>query len=487
MEDVERRALSNLRFDWAPTPRAVWEPPRAHVEGLNEDVLKAVMAAFTDADLDATSNPLGVVITGQQGAGKTHMLTAVRAEVQRVGGYFFLVSLLHGRNFWQNIVHALRAGLYERGPDGANQLTTLLHRLADRLVLPDAARYEVIGKNPVTRETLDRLVVALRDADPVHGWKSRHTARAVVLLAAEDPMVQEIGEAYLTSGSEAVAGERVQWGISPDSKPPHEIVRELSALLAMTGPSLLAVDQIDTLVAQSGRSTRTVQVDMGRDELFDQIGTGLMEVRESVLRSLTVVACQFPAWEAIRTRAHGAAADRFRPEYRLKGVATPETAEKLVATRFAPRFADCGFTPPYPTWPVRREAFEGASQFTPRLLFKRIDEHIRSCLDNDVVSELSDLAEQVPTPKPEAPAEPAVAVSSPLDARFAELLRNVDLRTALDKDTEDTRMTTLLGAALQAYVYELGERGQHYVVDANWGGEPRVARQAPVCVGRRVR
>jgi hypothetical protein len=463
-----------LRFNWAPTPEAVWAQPQAHVAELNQSVLNAVMAAFTDADVDRTSNPLGVVITGQQGAGKTHMLGAVRAEVQRRGGYFFLVSLVHGKNFWQNIVQNLREGLYHSGPDGLQQLTALLHRLADRLMLPDAVRYQVIGQKPITKEVLDHIVDALRGADPVHGWGCRHTARALILLAAEDQAVREIGESYLRSGSEAMLGERIQWGIHPDPQPAHEIVREVSALLAMTGSSVLAIDQIDTLISQAGISMRTTPLDMPRAELFDQIGTGLMELRQSVLRTLLVVACQFPAWEAIRTMAHRAAVDRFHPEYRLNTISSAATGRALVAARFAPRFAGCRFPPPYPTWPVRPEAFDGASQYTPRQLFTRIDKHIRSCLDSDMLVELTSLDEQ-PTITARPPVPVATVVDeemSALDRRFAHLRDSVDPAPAIGKKTEDVRMPELLGAALRSYIHELGEQGESCSVESSWGNNP---------------
>ncbi|MCE6998593.1 DUF87 domain-containing protein [Saccharothrix sp. S26] len=469
--------MKNLRFDWAPTPAAVWAPPPAHVAELNADVLNTVLGAFADADVDPTTNPLGIAVTGQQGAGKTHLLGAVRVEVQSRGGYFFLVSLVHGNNFWQNIVHSFRNGLYQPDTNGLSQLTSFLHRLSDVLSLPDDVRRQVIGHEPVTKEALDQVVVALREVNPTEGRQSRHTARALILLSAIDPAVQEIGEAYLTSGSESVPGERAAWGIHPDPKHPHEMVREISGLLGMTGATLLAIDQIDTLVAQAGIATgssRESPFELPRSELFDQIGTGLMELREAARRSLLVVACQFPVWEAIRRFSHRAAVDRFRDELRLRTVSTAQTGQALVTARFAPRFKDCAFTPPYPTWPVRPETFAGATQYTPRELFKRIDEHIKSCLDNDEVVELTALDQVVTVRQRGIPASELTSLNDEqllrLDESFARLLNEVDPSPAVHKNTEDKRMTALLGAALTAYRHELGEQGRDYRVDDVWGG-----------------
>jgi hypothetical protein len=114
------------------------------------------MAAYEGAKASRGPSPLGVAITGQQGSGKTHMLGVVRSEVQRRGGYFFLVSLLQGSNFWQNVVHALRAGLHCPGLGGEKQLAVALTRLANRLDLSDEARRQVVGEAPLTRMALRR-------------------------------------------------------------------------------------------------------------------------------------------------------------------------------------------------------------------------------------------------------------------------------------------------------------------------------------------
>lgn len=481
MDDLERRALENLRFDWAPTPEDVWTPARAHVEGLNDNALHAVMAAFTDAERSQGPSPLGVAITGQQGSGKTHMLGTVRAEVQRRGGYFFLVSLLHGRNFWQNIVHAVRTGLHCPDATGERQLTVLLRRLADRLDLPYETRRQVIGESALTRQALDEVVVALRGIDPLRGHECRHTARAMVLLAAKDLAAAEVGESYLTSASEAVPGERIEWGIHPDPKPAHQIVGEVARLLALTGSSLLAIDQIDTLISQSMRSTDAAvptPVGLPREQLLEQIGTGLMDLRDATHRTVIVVACQPQVWEGILSHAIDSVGGRFRRESRLQTVPSAAVGRALVEKRFQPRFAEVGFDPPYSTWPVLPQAFAEVVRFTPRQLFKQIDDHIRSCLNAGTVVPLTSLngrpdSQPDPQPRRQPPREPLSDQQlSALDDRFAELVRQADPSAALDKATEDVRMPALLEAGLRSYIHEQGAEREQYSLDPRPGGNP---------------
>ena len=65
MDDIERKALGELRFDWAPTKQDVWVDPEVHIDGLNQRALDAVMTAFGEAEASPEVSPLGVAIVGQ--------------------------------------------------------------------------------------------------------------------------------------------------------------------------------------------------------------------------------------------------------------------------------------------------------------------------------------------------------------------------------------------------------------------------------------
>jgi hypothetical protein len=167
--------------------------------------------------------------------------------------------------------------------------------LRNKLDITDEARRQVLGEALLTRPALDEVVHALDALDPQRGHECRHTARALFLLASRDLSAREVGEAYLISASEAAPGERNHWGIHPDPKTPHQIVGELSRLLSLTGPSVVAVDQIDTLISQSLRPTdegKPAVAGVADDSLLDQIGNGLMAMRETMQRTVSVVACQ---------------------------------------------------------------------------------------------------------------------------------------------------------------------------------------------------
>src|ERR1044071_9939365 len=150
----QREALASLRFNWAETPDDVWSMSPYHVDGLHEDAERAVRRGIADAVASTGPSPLGLVLQGQKGVGKTHLLGWVRREVQQQDGYFFLVALSTGAMFWPDVVQHVLAGLMKTGADGERQLTRFLRRLCTITETPDAVATSVVGD---TRISVDDL------------------------------------------------------------------------------------------------------------------------------------------------------------------------------------------------------------------------------------------------------------------------------------------------------------------------------------------
>ncbi|GAB4059778.1 ATP-binding protein [Catellatospora paridis] len=472
MNPDERRALSNLRFDVAPVPDDVWRGSPFHVEALHDDVVRHILHGLDDARRSPDGSPIGIAMQGQPGSGKTHLLGWVREQTQRGGGYFFLVGLLDGAAFWHSATLAVVNGLQRDHLGQGSQLSVFLDRLCTAAEVPEATASAVTGRAPLTRAHLDEFAAALRRFDGPVGMACHHTARALALLgAADDPAAQDVGYTYLQSMQEMEPGERQQWGIHPVQKPPQLVMQEMSQLLALTGPTVVAIDQIDTLVAQlwnTAAGKELGQESAEQTQLINQIADGLMALRQTTRRTLTVLACLPSTWTLIRTRATKSVADRFREPVTLKGIASADIARDIVAKRFAVRFAEHGFIPPYATWPVRESAFAEATVFTPRLLINRINDHVQACLREGAVRELAGFTE------PENPVAVLVAdevLDDKLDRRFAELRESVDVAAALAGATEDGEMPALLTAGLSAWIEELGEAGRAFRVDPPQGGK----------------
>ncbi|MFV2021728.1 ATP-binding protein [Micromonospora sp. LOL_023] len=478
MTEAALKALTHLQFNYTPTMNDVWKRAASHVDGLHTDVLRTILDGLALAKKSPDTSPIGVAVRGQRGAGKTHLLSRVRELTQLDGGYFFLINLLDANAFWRSAAVSMVDGLHQPvDDDGTTQLQVFLQRLADGLELSVVTRMAVTGRAPMTVDRLDEFVAALGRSNRRIGIGCRDTARALALLAGLDPRAQDVANSYLLANDEAEPGERLAWGIRPARRLPQEMVSDVSRLLALTGPSVIAVDQVDGLIAQvANRShaagqpgTAGTSTGSGSEEdgwraavSIDQVASGLMELRELTWRTLTVLSLLPVSWALIKSNAVDTAQDRFRETAPLESIPDADLGRTLVERRLAAHYGEVGFVPPHPSWPVRPEAFADAADFTPRQLLINVERHIRACVRDGQVTEMTTLttaaaekstAEAKPTPT--AP-EPAAAgpSSHKLDQRYAELRAEAQVAGLLEPANEDTQVPQLLAAGLRAWTWE---------------------------------
>jgi hypothetical protein len=482
MTEQERAALAALRFSWAMAPDDVWRRSPFHVDGLHESVVRDVRDGIAEAEASPDASPIGLVLEGRHGTGKTHLLGWVREQVQQQGGYFFLIGLLDGRDFWNGLLVFLLDGMAREVQNGETQLRLLLRRLASRIGAPRADRRAVIGETELTRAALDAFVGGLREFDRHVAHQCRDTLRALALRASDNEEHQDVADNFFAGSEEGVAGERQAWGIRNTTRTAQEIVREISWLLATTGPSVIAFDQIDTAVAQAAlhedlAKISAAELDLRLAVMASSLANGLTDLRDTTRRALTVVATLSTTWDLIEGRAPSSFPDRFRRCMALQGIRTPQIARELIEKRFAARFAAVQFTPPYPTWPVREQVFAEAMDYSPRRLLVAVDRHIRACLIDDAVRELSHLRD-APTEDQvtKAPVRAAPGISDDelgrIEARFEKLKRNADITSPLEHDTEDRTFPALLAAGLQAWIVERGDGGEKFSIDPPPSSKP---------------
>jgi Helicase HerA, central domain len=473
MDPRQREALKSLRLSFAPAADDLWHSLGAfHVPGVNDEAIEQVMEAFADADRHPESSPLGVVIRGQAGSGKTHLLGVVRERVQAADGFFFLLQLLDATSFWESARSSILESLGRPGAERETQLKQLLWQLASVAHVSRADRRAVAGEDELTPEILSTFVNALHEVHPHTVRPTHHTLRALTLLGAADLGVQDIGQAYLNSAEDVDDTGRRTWSIGVSTLTPQECVRDISRLVALAGPSVMAIDQIDTLLAQSATSTA------GRDERstdnrdLDHVAHGLMSIRETMRRTAEVVACLPVVWESIRTRATASVADRFRETAPLTGLPTAAAGRAILERRFTSSYRSVDFAPPYPSWPILPSAFDDAPDYTPRRLLQLADAHVRRCLAHDVVEELARL--NAPTDRGRRGSDDVPLQTHDLDRRFADYRRRAVGAAALDPEGEDTTVPALLSAALDAWITERGDAEQTFQLDPPPGKQVRL-------------
>jgi hypothetical protein len=236
----------------------------------------------------------------------------------------------------------------------------------------------------------------------------------------------------------SVAGEtadRASWGMTAALRNPQEVVHDISRLLALTKtPTIIAVDQLDTMFAQTNATLTSLGDGLTEDNAtaVGQVADGLLSLRDTTLRTLTVVSLLPDALLLLKKHAATPVLDRFRQTVVPDLIPSAEIAEKIVAMRFTARFRDAHFSPPYDTWPIKPEAFKDAKTYSPRGLLRRIDRHVTYCLNKGEVVELTRLGNDAPPPPPPHRLRPQMSWRSSTDGS----------RSYSGRRTSPTRSTT---------------------------------------------
>ncbi|ONH22511.1 ATP-binding protein [Pseudofrankia asymbiotica] len=472
----EQDAFAALKLDWVRTPEDVWRSAPYHVNGIHPSTARTVTDSIATAAAGTNgSNPMGLVIQGQAGTGKTHLLSWVREQVHAADGYFFLVGPLGGAPFWESVLASIVDG-FTREIDGqGTQLRVFLRRLALLIGASPEVTAVVTGDAPYEQTRLKDFIVALRGFDRAVGRDCQDTLRALVLFGANDYDAEDVGRGYLLSMEEQFLHERSERGMRAAPTPARQIVREVSRLLALTGPTVIAVDQIDTVIAESRVSQEDDEPGVREaGPAAHQIADGLLGLRDQTARTLCVLACLPSTWSLIDEKVVASVRDRFRLTTPLSGIGTAILAEQVVRRRFGERYAAIDFTPPYPTWPVRPEALADAGDYTPRALLQRIDQHVQHGLATGSLTELASLDDEARTCPVGKPPVSDVDELAALDATFEQLKAEADLDGILVPTAEDSTFPGLIAAGLAAWIAELGAAGSAFRHDPRPSAKPYV-------------
>ncbi|HEX6358218.1 helicase HerA domain-containing protein [Actinophytocola sp.] len=480
MSDSRREALAALRFNWSETPDHIWSTSPYHVDGVHERAEQEIRNGINDAAWSEGPSPIGLVLQGQKGVGKTHLLGWVRREVQRQKGYFFLITLNSGDTFWTDAADALLTGLSHTDDSGETQLALFLRRLCEWTGTPEAVTKAITGEEPLTGEDLQVFMAALRRRNSRAARECGDTARALVLCMARNQDVQTVGEDYLAGKEAQDDHARQTWGIRRDSKPAPKMVEEVSTLLALTGPSVMAVDQFDTLLAKAKLTNDNPARNAEVDGEVALVADGLMMLRQRTKRTLSIVACLPTSWQLLRNQAIGSVPDRFHEPITVSRISDPERAREFVEAWLSVPFQRENFDPPHPTWPVAPVAFENWDEYTAREILKRVHVHVKTCLKGTI----RELTSFDPDQPDVTATEVAATVREPetfveFDAKFAELRDIAEIGKALDDRTENEVVPGYLSAALRAWIIETGNDNM------DWGVEiPSDTRVLHACLNR---
>jgi hypothetical protein len=382
-------AFRAIDFDWTRQLKGVWRDPHYHVPGLHRQVVDDVRDYFflKTVDPDPDDEPLGRVIVGPKGFGKTHLIGELRRQVWKREGWFVLLDFIGIKDFWSSVALGFLNSLQVRMADGKTQYDRLVLRVAKLLEIDEelkTTRERWRGQpRDLILELLRLFTRSLARKYPGEAIRYLDVVTALVLLISEDVDCHSIAHGWLQGMS--FDGEDVRaLGFKEDNSP-IKVVQGLSWLMSRIAPTLIAIDQIDAIVTASNSLARAansgaLQEQKEAQSIVDALAQGLMDLHEYKRRAVTVMSCLEATWKVLEDTTSVPMADRYRPTLPLQALSAVETARALVAARLETAYAARGFEPPFATWPFVDYAFESALGLSPRELLKACDRHLQKCV-----------------------------------------------------------------------------------------------------------
>jgi hypothetical protein len=443
-------SFATVDFDWVRHLDSVWEDSPHDVAELNGAIADEILGELARCNKPEGRSPLGRIVVGQAGSGKTHLVGSLRRKLWQNHGWFVLLDLGGIKEFWTSAALNYLESLQRPYPTGFTQGQEVILRLhqthaADRSELRTKLEAAFQAEDDSIRELASSTVALLRRDHSQRGQTYRHIIAAFIMHQGRS--VDAADEAMNWLQGVEIEGSRL--GPVPE---PRDVVGGISWLMSLVGPTLLAVDQIDPIVAAQSPILEGGNPDSDEQHtarfIVENLAIGLMGLWDKTLRTITVVTALEASWQLLERYTLAAATDRFvRPPVPLALIPVSDIAERIVASRLNAAYQAHRVSPPYETYPFLREAFTTAVNMLPRELLRRSDEHLRHCRAKKSISELSSFVEAKRR-------EGDGGLEKALDLKFRALVAEAAVERILVPDDLEPWFAKLLLDALDCYVLQ---------------------------------
>jgi hypothetical protein len=470
--DLPLRAFQDVDFNWAVRLQDIWKPAVGDVPDMHQNARRQLLEeAERLHEQPDHRNPLGWFLIGSGGTGKTHLLNAVQDQVVERRFGFILVDMTDVRDFWETAAQGYINSLQSALTDGRPQYAMLIDRFV-RYLSADASKAEsnvrVLAqrKSVKLKDDLDMVLRALARKHQKQTLRYQDTIRALICLNSDDFEIANMGSSWLQGlDIDETLGKELKF--QRQNQLPIEVVRSLSWLMSLTGPTVLAFDQLDPIVHQVARQTTIENLEEQNTArwIIDQIGNGLGALRDTTTRTMVVVSCIEETFAILTREAFSSNLARFHSPIRIVKP-TAKELETLIRGRLAIAYSRHRFEPPYPTWPFATEAFKSLEEDTPRRILQLCDEHRRHCIQDGIVTELKSFRQGSKWISP-----PSDNIEN-FDRQFDQLRAKADIVALLDERKEDDALAQHYQAAMQCLVRqrEALPTGIDASVDKEFGG-----------------
>ncbi len=384
--DPTLRALLRANFDWTTHIDAIWESFDTDVTELQSEARAELELNLDDlAEERSKHSPLGVPLVGMAGSGKTHLLGALRKSALKRGMWFVLVDMTDVSDFWETVLLGYLRSLQQRGTDpGQRQIDTWLSRFVTRYgERKQRSRPIPSQRPPGLINTCNALIAALGKDHSEAAREHADVLRALILFACDHAEINDLGYKWL-QGIGIDEDERHHHGFRETQRSPVSIVRGLSWLLSLQSPTVLALDQLDAIVAEHNLAGETDDIEPSEQQraslaIIQGIAGGLMALRDVTRSTLCVVSALGATWPVLEQRSVASMVDRYHEPLRLDAGTSEASIRQLVMKRLGQAYSAAGLAVPYPSYPYTDAFFSKHQRNTPREVLKACDAHRRAC------------------------------------------------------------------------------------------------------------
>lgn len=287
---------------------------------------------------------LMLLVKGESGAGKTHLMRAFRNYVheKRLGhvGYLQMTSA-HGsyaRHVLSSLIDSLEHPFLQGERSSLTTIADSLMRWRVPAILAERLREEadVAARNVIVGQIADHLVT-----QPEFEQLDVNLLSAFILLASNDGVVAARVKRYLRCDSLSDYDRQLLGGIAPaiDDNAPLRMIAGIGRLIAAShgGALVLLVDQLEDIYDKDGARGR-----------FRQLMDVLRQITELVPASVAVVASLGDFYERLRDELARPLLDRLEndpPPVRIVEGRSAEEVDLLVSTRLRALFESHGARP----------------------------------------------------------------------------------------------------------------------------------------------
>ncbi len=453
---IELDVFRSADFDWVRHLDSVWEDCAYDVPGVHEEIRKEFETKIIQyAAAEDRRSPLGWVIQGMPGSGKTHLVGAFRKMATSLGANFVMVDMTDIHDFWETVLQGFLSSLQQPFEKGKLQSELVLECLLRLAGVRKSRAKKIADLSAQKREKVaGQILAALVRQFPHEGPAFQDIVRALLLLNSNDLDQKNVGFGWL-QGLSIEDQVKAAHGFLRSQAKPMDIVRGLSWIMSTRGLTVVVFDQLDAIVNQHNIMAGGTGAAQDTDEtraskaIIEGLAGGLLSIRDVTSKTLTVISCLQSTWSIFEKEAHSPATDRYEPSRQLYPIGKSLYARQMIANRLAPTYDIMDLNPAYPTWPFKESVFESAEALSPRELLKRCDSHRLKCIADGRVTEIDRFWEAVeaePTSIPEA--------LQGLNELLEERKRQVELAALFEEENEDALLEALLRTACHCLIQE---------------------------------